>query len=167
MYGAISRSGEGFGKAPRATFVLDNTTRTFWEGQQEDRIQRGVQLYSVGGLSYGDHVLTIVNEYDEGRLWLDYFDVVGIEGTATAPKRGGESPPVGAIVGGVVGGVAAIGILALLLFLFKRRQRRLGNADAMIGPTVTPGPEPAFVVYPSADHVQAQPLTCTSSLPFR
>ncbi|KAH6913086.1 hypothetical protein BKA70DRAFT_1525010 [Coprinopsis sp. MPI-PUGE-AT-0042] len=246
VYGAISRTGEGYGNAPKATFVIDDTVRTPWEGQQNDRIQRGIQLHSIGGLDYGEHVLTIINDSDQGRLWLDYFEITGTDdpgsgeqssttppsqsptpivqpaspiqssspssssqsdaqatresipsasapssgssllpgassgasleshalilpsgtksispsGTPTSvaafPGYGRTGPPVGAVIGGVVGGLAAICLLVIAFFVFKRqRRRRHDNLGAPLNGSYTH----SIIAYPSPDHIQAQTLT--------
>lgn len=51
-------------------------------------------------------------------------------GTSTTPLADNESSgktPVGAIAGGVVGGVAGLALIGLVLFLFFKRSRQVQN----------------------------------------
>jgi len=60
-----------------------------------------------------------VNPYDndpgEGTIWFDYFNVAG----APSPQ---EKNDLGAIIGGVVGGISILILLVLLLRFYCRRR---------------------------------------------
>ncbi|GJE94535.1 hypothetical protein PsYK624_107050 [Phanerochaete sordida] len=99
-------------------------------------------LYWAGGLSSGQHTVTITN-IDSNGLWLDLDKFVisrwpqttiggSSSGSAPSPTKspgdhsGGRSHhnSTGAIVGGVVGGIIGAFLIALGLFLFLRRRSR-------------------------------------------
>ncbi|KAH8908908.1 hypothetical protein BR93DRAFT_966934 [Coniochaeta sp. PMI_546] len=62
--------------------------------------------------------------------------------TSAAPVSGGsKSTPVGPIVGGVVGGVAGLGLIGLALFFILRRKKSGDAPPAAAGPT-SPGQGP-------------------------
>jgi len=69
----------------------------------------------------------------EGTIWFDYFNVTG----APSPQK---KTNIGAIVGGVVGGVSFL-MLLVLLFLFYRRRRRLAK-DMPVDPCESPTERP-------------------------
>ncbi|KLT44027.1 hypothetical protein CC85DRAFT_311430 [Cutaneotrichosporon oleaginosum] len=107
------------------------------------------QLYAIGLDPDTEYNLTVTNLHNYGSESLDYqwFDVTAItlwkvptSAKATADniigeERGSEgetkaaksSPPVGAIVGGVVGGVAAIGLVGVVAWLLWRRNKRAAS----------------------------------------
>ncbi|KAL7950653.1 hypothetical protein V8C42DRAFT_307164 [Trichoderma barbatum] len=66
------------------------------------------------------------------------------------PTEKGSSTPVGAIAGGTVGGVAALGLVGLAAFLFiRRRNPRNAPPDATLGGPPQGQNPPAGPVYPS------------------
>ncbi|KAI0329583.1 hypothetical protein GY45DRAFT_1337426 [Cubamyces sp. BRFM 1775] len=101
----------------------------------------GFPLYTQGNLTAGEHTLEIfVSHGDEGNNWpfiLDYIQYTPVDG----PTAGlGESPPsatdnqsslVGPILGGVVGGLVVLSLLAFAVYrwIVKRRQKREAKLD--------------------------------------
>ncbi|KAH6913087.1 hypothetical protein BKA70DRAFT_712789 [Coprinopsis sp. MPI-PUGE-AT-0042] len=207
---------------PVSSYVIDgdSSSRFRFEGEQTDIIQRNKNFYSVSGLDYGEHVLTITNESSEGTLYLDYFEVTGFDDPGTSSSSSPNNPtpnppspsdsttqsgqpsnspslpspsssqsnaatplpnrssssgvsqssltsgssasgvpaetdqqgasdsstPVGAIAGGVVGGVAILCIAFLVFVIFRRRHKRKRDLedlqDGYSGPHMQPVIQP-------------------------
>ncbi|KAL7790964.1 hypothetical protein V8C37DRAFT_382990 [Trichoderma ceciliae] len=69
---------------------------------------------------------------------------------APEPTHKSSSTPVGAIAGGTVGGVAALGLVGLAAFLFiRRRNPRNAPPNATLGPPAQGQNPPGGAVYPS------------------
>ena len=84
----------------------------------------------------------------EGTIWFDYFEITG----APWPQKKNN---IGAIVGGVVGGVSIL-ILLVLLLLFYRRRRL--SKDIPVNPCESPHTHQASISHASpvpthSDHV--------------
>lgn len=83
----------------------------------------GVTLFLATNLGHGIHTLQVINintQYDApSSLTIDSIEVWG--GSAVTEK---PSTPVGAIAGGIVGGVVLLAVLGILLIRFLRRRRR-------------------------------------------
>ncbi|GAA5998038.1 uncharacterized protein JCM10292_002280 [Rhodotorula paludigena] len=62
--------------------------------------------------------------------------------TPNPPNDSNGSTNVGAIVGGAVGGVAALAVIAVLLFLLCRRKSRSSSSASPSEKTYSPGPGP-------------------------
>ncbi|KAI1273660.1 hypothetical protein F5Y07DRAFT_251583 [Xylaria sp. FL0933] len=59
----------------------------------------------------------------------------------SAFSSGGSSPPIAGIVGGILGGVIALGLIALVFFLYRRgRRRKLATTQSDKDATATPQP---------------------------
>ncbi|KAK7021844.1 hypothetical protein VNI00_017237 [Paramarasmius palmivorus] len=117
-------------------------------------------LFTSPDLDPGTHDLTVTfTDMPTGKEWIqwltiDYFYVTasagtGADGEKSGSTSGGSKPgeqsgsasggsesgktPVGAIVGGVVGGVAVLVLLGLGVFFFLRRRKRSRDAELTAG----------------------------------
>jgi hypothetical protein len=164
--------------------------------------RKGIAFLDMTSVTWGSVFLTNTSEYLVSEKLLGATGGIP-EGNATikVPPQGwtdkglanvfgieDESTNVGAIAGGVVGGVAAIAIIAVVLFLFKRRRDRargpheLHNNDIERttteldhekikyeleginenNPAELPGPEAAELNAPR-DFVEADHITATKA----
>jgi uncharacterized membrane protein YgcG len=136
LYGASSNNHGTY------TVSLDGMTPQTYNGTgKEFRPQQ--LLYFASNLQNGSHTVVLTNTQAEAFTDFDYAIVttywtVG-PGTSTtssgssqaSPTHTSESStPVGAIAGGVVGGVVMLGVIAFLLFLIHR-QRKKNRGDAI------------------------------------
>lgn len=72
----------------------------------------------------------------------------GSSTSPTSPGNHGSSTPVGAIVGGVIGGLALIGLITgVIVFLLLRRKKRPRQFQQP-GPGFPQGPQPSAYQYP-------------------
>lgn len=131
IYGFLQN---GATKIPSATYSVDNGTPGNSEPQQEQGTD-SVLYYQSAQLAAGLHTL-IINVTTAGGEFpyaLDYAMYVpdsntntsGVSVTQTAipnaPSASKKS--VGPIVGGVVGGVAALAIIGFIVFYFMRKKK--------------------------------------------
>jgi len=98
------------------------------------------QYFDSGNLTAGNHTITITSLLDN-EIYFDYFLVPAIGTTpsglnlfsqslsnSTNPPIPGSHSHAGAIAGGVIGGLAALAIIAaLILFSLRRRQQRFND----------------------------------------
>ncbi|KAF1840638.1 uncharacterized protein K460DRAFT_370611 [Cucurbitaria berberidis CBS 394.84] len=96
--------------------------------------------------------------------------------TSTAPplastlpsNNGGSSTPVGAIAGGVVGGIAVLGAIAFAIFWIMRRDRKRREAAAyqaapLIGPHTSYQQSPGYL--PQAEYFATSPYRANEQKP--
>lgn len=123
VFGSIATSND---PATQIDFYIDSNPAVHYIAPQPGNILRNTPLFSQSGLSPGPHTLLLVSK-PSSQWWLDYLIYSTEEGTtASAPANGSgpsgnSSPPVGAIVGGVVGGIALIACAITFWFLRRRR----------------------------------------------
>ncbi|KAH6902407.1 hypothetical protein BKA70DRAFT_1567862 [Coprinopsis sp. MPI-PUGE-AT-0042] len=129
-----------------------------WEKPLLESTQRGVRLFSVADLAQGAHNLTVVYQGSDPALplVLDYLLVGGGDyhiqaerptlspqkstsntvpsepATPSPPSSTSHSSRAGAIVGGVIGALAAVVLAALVLLWIKRRKSRSYEANGPI-----------------------------------
>ncbi|KAH6902406.1 hypothetical protein BKA70DRAFT_1435138 [Coprinopsis sp. MPI-PUGE-AT-0042] len=139
-----------------------------WEKPRLESTLRGMRLFSVTDLAQGAHNLTVAYQGSDSALplVLDYLLVGGGEyrieaERPTLPPQGSRSDTVpsttpspasstsqpsraGAIVGGVIGALAATVLAALVLLWLKRRKSRTDDADGPL-PTSTSFTHPTTV----------------------
>lgn len=89
-------------------------------------------------------------------------------GTSTAGSASSESSstPVGAIAGGVVGGVAGIAALALVAFLALRRRRAKSQSPAELDDDRAAGSSPAPMAHLNSPKAESATASSYHSAPF-
>ncbi|EAU85417.1 hypothetical protein CC1G_07111 [Coprinopsis cinerea okayama7 len=137
VFGTITR--QDLFSAPISRYQLDNDSSMAAQyiGQQTVDAQYRVRFFSVTSLKPGVHTLTITNESDKGQLFLDYFEVRGLDssGTGILSSRPSDTPlpssfsdsgndMLGAIVGGTLGGLALVCLTVVILFALRWRRKR-------------------------------------------
>ncbi|KAF9512635.1 hypothetical protein BS47DRAFT_1345224 [Hydnum rufescens UP504] len=147
-----------FDNGPATVFDYYNGTSNGSDGP--------VLVYSTDSLSPEQHTVSIKNLVDSrgtlymgyGQLNVDHFFIIPVSPGATTiesstsstsptAKPGGSSNHVGAIAGGVGGGVAGLALISLALFLFLRRGRR--RAVLHLSCPKIPGATPEYWNTPS------------------
>ncbi|KAF9021346.1 hypothetical protein BDZ89DRAFT_1163823 [Hymenopellis radicata] len=119
------------------------------------------EFWKSGTLNLTEHklVLTMVHvntEFEdvEGTVWIDYFNVVDAPATQTISSTasssasstsitfdsGSSSPPVGAIIGAVVGVIAILSLGVGLFLWYRSRRRRIRGLN--------PPPAPPYPQFP-------------------
>ncbi|CAE6504347.1 unnamed protein product [Rhizoctonia solani] len=93
-------------------------------------------LWNITDLSYSEHTVVITHQ-DTAGLWatLDFFRYLSAEPIPSTPPK--SKPPIGAIVGAVVGGVF---LLALCGVVYMLRSRRAAKYPPYFGPKNSTGP---------------------------
>ncbi|TFK21021.1 hypothetical protein FA15DRAFT_99468 [Coprinopsis marcescibilis] len=141
VYGTIGVRGDDI-PAPEASYVVDGDSRTFGQfvGQVMNRPQYSQLLYRSPPLTDGPHNL-IIYGMNNGRLWIDYYEVDGVPNPTrlistgieqsqptSAPRAGsgsGNNTTVLALAG-VLGGLLAIIVLGCILwFLSWKASKKL------------------------------------------
>ncbi|KAF7310183.1 hypothetical protein MIND_00391900 [Mycena indigotica] len=167
------------GARPNASFAIDGGPPALFVPPTTAAAAAPNTLhYSSGDLPDGRHTL-VVTALGADPLWADYLLVVPpLAASASASAGAGPSgspspapgehgtvrpededdtsgPSVGALAGGVIGGLVLLVFLALGALFLRRRRRRLRTAGARLGmysqhsPTSGPGPgAPESVVAP-------------------
>ncbi|TFK22009.1 hypothetical protein FA15DRAFT_53638 [Coprinopsis marcescibilis] len=148
---------------PISTYLVDSistTAREFRGAQLDGQPRRNTTFYEVSDLPHGPHFLTITQV--AGEIWLDYFAVFGEEPVTPSVTRSdsdisktsidsgpsqpapplppapqSNGPPIGAIVGGAVGGILVLVIVAVVFF-FVRRKRNLRRQTSVRLDATTP-----------------------------
>ncbi|KAI0677340.1 hypothetical protein C8Q78DRAFT_84773 [Trametes maxima] len=169
---------------PSATFKIDGSLQQTSTAPNNGSLSYSYPFFESGELSSGQHTLDIAvthgtNEYPFILDYIVYLPESGAtptasqQATATAPPGPTvfTSPkaavPVGAIVGGVVGGIAVLlgAAIAVYLLCFRHRGGRKpyfyathANADELLAPEAkptpyenppsTPGPQTAVITTP-------------------
>jgi hypothetical protein len=123
---------------PQSMYVLDDASPvTFMPPNTTTELYRQ-SFYQSPTLPDGAHNLTIIfTAPPEAWFWLDYLQYTPPQtastsvASATATSSGSPASLShrGAIAGGVVGGIAALALFALLFFLLGRRRRRKRAPD--------------------------------------
>lgn len=161
------------GESVTSTYTIDGSGTTPYSSAQilqsiTTSEADGLQFFDSGTLSNGDHVLVInvTSATSSDPYYLDYIQYVQTSATTTSSSAsstssttttssatsspsnsGGSKPHIGAIVGGVVGGVCFLAVVALGIFLFLRYfrhriglsgRKRGGRGTSVPGPLYTP-----------------------------
>ncbi|KAF9021347.1 hypothetical protein BDZ89DRAFT_1116005 [Hymenopellis radicata] len=166
VYGTYNKNSGGV----VTSYAIDNGLATpVTHSASGDSPQYRQQFWDSGTLDMAEHHLDLtmvhVNTLDRGfttSVWIDYFNVTSVPATNTSsttvtPSTSGSgssstalsgstsgahssSPPVGAIVGGIIGGVALV-IIAIALWLWYRARKRRA---LLYNPPTTPGVSSSF-----------------------
>lgn len=131
---------------PEAKFILDNSTPSVWQPEPSDN-GTVVAAFQSTTLSNDPHSLQIIVASSNAPLLLDAIGVAsqnsvngqgaaGVSQTsipvstsspsATSAASSGSKVPVGAIVGGVIGGLALLllALVAAYFFCWRRRNQK-------------------------------------------
>ncbi|QRV77142.1 hypothetical protein RhiJN_05157 [Ceratobasidium sp. AG-Ba] len=103
-------------------------TRTYWSTQK--------LVWGITGLTPEPHTVTVTHTGEGTWACLDFFmylpssqnQAIPTPTPTPAPGRS-NSPPAGAIAGGVVGGVTLVALLSVFVLLRKRRQLQRSTGD--------------------------------------
>ncbi|KAH6913090.1 hypothetical protein BKA70DRAFT_712953 [Coprinopsis sp. MPI-PUGE-AT-0042] len=151
---------------PISNYTIDNDplTAVHFVGVPTNEVQYGVKFYGISNLEFGQHVLRIRNEQANAELFLDFFTVTGPNEVSPAsssvvvpsfssialpsasapsnPVEKSSDPPLGSIIGGLLGGVGLIGFLAVAILVSRSRRGRRNHvesgADQLSNPPVLP-----------------------------
>ncbi|KAF6752429.1 hypothetical protein DFP72DRAFT_453128 [Ephemerocybe angulata] len=146
-------------RPPLSSYIVDNNKRTYktYSGLPLDvETQYKVSFYVQENLSPDVvHQLLIRNDEEEDYFWIDFIRIIGdrvevapaLSATATPPtppvatstqipaEQAAKSKTisVGAIVGGVLGGIVLVAFIVLAIYFSRRRrlQRDAGHAESV------------------------------------
>ncbi|KAJ2915227.1 hypothetical protein MD484_g5179, partial [Candolleomyces efflorescens] len=180
------------------TYTLDSRSpvRFTWNGSSAIPTTQLYQtFFETPDLDMGTHTLTVTHQGTSAPIVLDYLlvedgDIIAatpgdpapsstavVPGDTTAPpstSSSGSKTPVGAIVGGVLGGIALIGIFVLAFFFLRRRtSARRGLDEKVSNPYYSPdingsrpsNPQPLYPP-PSPPHPHVVAQNSFTSLPM-
>lgn len=124
VFGTIAPNGTGV--APQSSYSIDGGPETVFPGNQLPIVQYKQTFFDSGILSApGQHTLIIENLTPNGRLFLDFVNIsTSTSTTLVSPSAGPASSvlPLGAIIGGLIGGTCVIGLVITVIILWKRKQ---------------------------------------------
>jgi len=138
VYGVLGQSSV-FG-IPTAKFYLDGNLDAWGTAPSVASDIYNKLYYDTGALSSGDHQIIVENTVNGTTLFLDYLYFVPSSTTSSSltvvtvtdtppqlatgsPGSSSKSVPVGAVVGGIIGGIALLGVIAIATFFLIRRRR--------------------------------------------
>ncbi|KAJ7441116.1 hypothetical protein FB451DRAFT_1299070 [Mycena latifolia] len=125
-YGGLTSSDDGL---LIASIVLDGGSPMPFTAPSNPPAPQNNLIFTSGTLAPGNHSLVVTSE-STATIWTDYFLVTPDTGTSAPSSVSSPSGtlsnnavPVGAIVGGILSGAVIIALVALAIFLYKRRRR--------------------------------------------
>lgn len=142
-----------------------------------------VSVYSNTSLTPGNHQITIQNGHANGPKSLIILDSIVYTYVLTIGNchtmkltllpisyddgvdESGGSAPVGAIVGGIVGGLFFIGLAGVAFFLYRRRRVR-SEEKVMAHPIVQPFTDTSVQIYTTPDIGTTGPQALSNLIPY-
>lgn len=123
VYGSVTSNNETI----EASFSLDDRDAEMWSaGPITGMSQWNYRMYSITDLDAGNHTL-IVNVLNVNLFYFDYILVKAVNTTTTSsgsPDAVPKKSHIGPVIAGVLGGISALIIGAMLLWWWRRRKRR-------------------------------------------
>ena len=128
----------GDGVAPQSSYSIDDGTSVSFIGTQQSLTQYKQLFFQSDILPLNNHTLRIETLASGGNYYLDFLSVLAQNSTGSSVPAASPSPtavqtmahspsknvPIGAIVGGVLGGIGVIVLTIIVVFLLKRKEGR-------------------------------------------
>ncbi|KJA18653.1 hypothetical protein HYPSUDRAFT_218052 [Hypholoma sublateritium FD-334 SS-4] len=126
----------GVGVAPQSSYSIDDGTPVLFVGIQRSDPQYMQLFFQSDTLPFNNHTLRIETLASGGDYSLDFLSVVPLNSTGASSPSTSTSPitataaahsstknvPIGAILGGVLGGIGVIALTIIGVLFLKRKQ---------------------------------------------
>jgi hypothetical protein len=145
VFGRIERLSPGIPEFVLSSYSVDDGPTTTCNATEQSAYQFQQNFFQSGPLEPSPHTLVVTQLTNNARLIIDYFVIIPPNSSlalastsmmptsttssstsaviAPSPGEDGARTPTAAIIGGTLGGLALIGIAALVFWLIRKRAK--------------------------------------------